>query len=313
MTLQTAAATGRPARARGPMGAYGHLLAIYLIWGSTYLAVKLCLSGPAPLSPLHLQVLREGCGALLLACITAVRHGGPGRLSWREAGLCALTGILMWVGGNALATSCAPYAHSGFIVMAMGTIPLWCTLLDCVLNRARPTPRVLAALPLGLGGLVMVVAPALSGQGAIVTRHPVVVVLVLQLAAVTWALGTVLQRRLAGRLRPGWTAAIQMGVAALILGGASSAGGWSVPAHVGATQAASFAFLVIFGSVVAPASYIVVLRSFSPEMASTFAYVNPVVGVLLGWMVLGERPAALALAGMAVVLGSIALMMRRGA
>ncbi|MBB2202344.1 EamA family transporter [Gluconacetobacter tumulisoli] len=296
---------------RGPLGAYGHLLAIYLIWGSTYLAVKLCLSGPAPVSPLHLQVLREGCGALLLAGLTAVRHGGPGRLDRRDAGLCALTGVLMWVGGNALATACAPYAHSGFIVMAMGTIPLWCTLFDCVLNRARPSARILAALPLGLGGLVMVVAPALSGHGAIVTRHPVAVVLVLQLAAITWALGTVLQRRLAGRLRPGWTAAIQMGVAALILGCASSASGWSIPAHVGTIQLAAFAFLVVFGSVVAPASYIVVLRSFSPEMASTFAYVNPVVGVLLGWMVLGERPAALALAGMAVVLGSIALMMRR--
>ena len=291
--------------------AYVHLMMIYVIWGSTYLMVKICLHGAGHILPLHIQFGREGCGALILASLALYRHGLPQRLRWPDLVRCIGTGMLMWAGGNTLATSCAPYASSGFIVMSMGSIPLWCALFDCVVSRTRPSMRVVGALLAGLGGLFMVVWPVLSGHGGISGPHPVLVVMVLQLSAMTWSLGTVLQRPLAGRLAPEWTAAIQMACASCLLAFVLWVRGAPLPDYPAPAQIGAFVYLVIFGGVVAPASYVVVLRTFSPEIASTFAYVNPVVGLLLGWAVLGEQPALLSIAGIVVVLGSVALIMRR--
>nr|WP_255673840.1 EamA family transporter [Komagataeibacter sp. FNDCF1] len=157
----------------------------------------------------------------------------------------------------------------------------------------------------------MIVWPVLHGHGGISGPHPVIVVLVLQLSAITWSLGTVLQRPLATRLAPEWTAAIQMGCASCLLALVIWSRGVGLPVAPSTTQLGAFAYLVIFGGVLAPASYVVVLRTFSPEIASTFAYVNPVVGLLLGWVVLGEQPAFQSIIGIVIVLGSVALIMRR--
>jgi drug/metabolite transporter (DMT)-like permease len=309
-TREAAIATSSPSPS---LMSYGHLLVIYLVWGAAYLAVKICLSGPATITVLQLQTARLWAAAILLAAISAVISGPPPRLSRRDLALCALSGILMWVGGNGLAAMASQHAASSFVVMALGAIPLWSTLLDVAAGHARPRPEVLIGLAVGLAGLGLVMAPALLATNAVIVEpeHALTTVIVLGGAGLAWAAGTTLQRPLMGRSPPAWTATYQIGAAALALALPVLVEGAPMPHAPSHGQLGAFAFLILFASVIGLISFIQVVRNFSPAVASTFAYVNPVVGILLGWLILGEIPAPLSLAGMAVVLVSIALILKQ--
>ncbi|MBO1325471.1 EamA family transporter [Acetobacter sp. TBRC 12305] len=292
------------------MGAYGHLVAIYLIWGSTYLASKICLSGPHAMSVLQLQITREIIGASVLGALSLLRHGWPAGVRGRDIGLCLFCGVLLWCGGNTLATACARYTSSGFIVMAMGVIPLWTALFDSLFGGGRISRRMVLSLLTGLAGLAMVVWPTFhGGQAGNGQGHPLLIMLVLQLGAMSWAAGTVLQRPLAARFPGGLIASAQLATGAVGLSCVALAIHDVPHFDVGPQQWGALAFLVLFGSVIAPSSYVAVVRTFRPEIASTFAYVNPIVGVCLGSLILGERPALLSLVGMVVILGSVALLL----
>lgn len=296
-----------------PLAAYGHLLTIYLVWGAAYLAVKVCLSGPVAITVLQLQSTRMWCAGALLAALAMLRHGWPGWPSRRDIGICAATGMLMWVAGNGLATLASRHATSSFIVMALGAIPLWSCLLDLVIERTLPSRRVMLGLVLGLFGLFLVVAPVLTGgdKAVIDPGFAEITVLFLIGAGVSWSLGTIVQRPLMRRMKSEWAATFQMLAAALVLTALAEYEAAPLPGLPGQGQMLAFGFLVVFASVAGLTSYIQVLRSFSPVIASTFAYVNPVIGVLLGWFLLGEQLALLSLIGLAVVLASIMIVLTR--
>lgn len=261
--------------------------------GAAYLAVKICLSGPATITVLQLQASRLWGAALLLAAVSAIISGRPPRLSRRDFWLCALSGALMWVGGNGLAAVASRHAASNFVVMALGAIPLWSSLLDLLFRGAKPQPRMLAGLAIGLGGLVLVMAPALlaGDRATLDPEHALATLACLAGAGMSWALGTLLQRPLMGRSGPAWTATYQILAAALVLTLPALVEGAPLPLAPSNAQLGAFAFLIVFASVIGLISFIHVVRSFTPSIASTFAYVNPVVGILLGWLVLGEIPA----------------------
>lgn len=297
-----------------PGSAYFHLFIVYVVWGCTYFAVKIALTGPALITPVQMQSLRMWLGAGLLALVTWMTAGIPRGVTRRDLALCATTGILMWVTGNGLATLSARHANSSFIVMALGTIPLWSVALECLAARTMPNRRVVLPLLMGLAGLALVLAPALaSAHGAVVQPgHAVAVILMLVGAGITWSLGTVLQRPLADRLSPGWIATFQMATAAMVLTLLAGLEHAPFPLHgYGMAQLLAFAFLVVFGSVISLSSYVIVTRSFSATVASTFAYVNPIIGMVLGFVFLRESIAPLSLAGFGVVLASVTWVLRR--
>lgn len=295
-----------------PASAYGHLLTIYLVWGGAYLAVKICISGSAAITVLQLQSVRMWCAALLLGSVALVRTGRIPRPSARDLGTCALSGLLMWVAGNGLATFASRHATSSFIVMALGAIPLWSCLLDLAITRSVPSRGVMFGLVLGLFGLFLVVAPTLFGAPSAIIEpgYAGLTSVVLIGAGVSWSLGTIVQRPLMRRLPPEWAASLQMLAAALVLTVLAAGEAAPLPGVPDTQQALAFGFLVLFASVIGLTSYIRVLHAFSPVVASTFAYVNPIIGVLLGRMVLGEELAPVSLLGLAVVLVSIALVIR---
>ncbi|MCJ8143429.1 EamA family transporter [Ancylobacter sp. A5.8] len=296
-----------------PLSAYGHLLTIYLVWGGGYLAVKVALSGPAALTVFQLQSARMWCATLLLAGLAAFRHGWPGRPAPRDLLVCAASGLLMWVAGNGLATLASRHAASSFIVMAMGAIPLWSCVLDLLIERAIPGPRLVFGLVLGLFGLFLVVAPALfnSATAIIEPGFAEFTVLVLIGAGTSWSLGTIVQRPLAGRMKSEWAATFQMLAASLALTVLVTGEAAPLPEMPGLRQWLAIGFLIVFASVIGLTSYLRVLRVFSPVIATTFAYVNPIVGVLAGWAILGEEPAPLSLVGLVIVLASIAIVLSR--
>lgn len=313
MSVTTSVPAAVAAADRPPPSAYIHLLVIYVVWGAAYFAVKLSLTGPASVTVLQLQAGRLWAAGLLLAAVTGLRAGLPRGIRPRDLATCASSGIMLWVLGNGLATLASRHAASSFIVMALGTIPLWTAALDFVLGSRRPETTTLGALGLGFVGLALVLAPALSAAGAEVVApgYGPVTIVVLAGAGLFWSLGTILQRPVTGRVDIGWIACLQMLASALALTPALLVEGAPVPVGPSFTQVSAFLFLVVLASVVAPLSFIQVVRVFSPAVASTFAYVNPIVGVALGALVLGEPISIVSLSGMAMVFLAIVLILRR--
>ncbi|MCR5942602.1 permease [Ochrobactrum sp. XJ1] len=296
-------------------GRFVHLLIVYVVWGSTYFAVKLAIGNGSLVTPLQLQTWRMwSAGALLLAVAFVKMRTFP-RIQARHIHLCVVSGIAMWVFGNGLATLASTTAASVFIVMAMGMIPIWTTLFTALTDKKMPSTRVLTGLLMGISGLILVFgSPIYDRQAsADVTAHNWWNVLILTGAATTWSLGTLAQRPLLSVISPLWAAPFQMLIAALILTGLCAWEGQSLvpPADVDADQILAFLYLVVYGSAVCLISYMQVLVSFSPTIASTFAYVNPIVGIALGWAFLHETPTLLALGGAAIILFGVFLILRR--
>ncbi len=308
--MSSPAAGGLPAP-RPPLSAYGHLLAIYIVWGGAYLAVKICVSGPAMVTVFQLQSVRMWGASLLLSLVALMRCGPPRRPTRSDLMICAASGILMWVAGNGLATLASKHATSSFIVMAMGAIPLFSCLLELLIARRVPSLRVVAGLCLGLAGLFLVVSPTLfEAHSAIIEPgYGTFTVAILIAAGISWSLGTIVQRPLMQRMATEWAAAFQMLSAALVLTVFAGFEHAPLPEAPSLRQWLAFGFLLVFASVIGLTSYIRVLRAFTPTVATTFAYVNPIIGVLLGWIILDETLSPISLAGLAVVLTSIAIVL----
>jgi drug/metabolite transporter (DMT)-like permease len=255
-------------------------------------------------------------GSLLLGGISLVASGWPPSLGIRDLAMCAVTGILMWVMGNGLATMSSPHAASAFIVMVMGMIPVWTVLVTSLVDRTVPSRSVLFGLALGVAGLGLIFAPSIfgSGAGAVEYGYGPWVALMLSAAGLSWSVGSILQRPILRKLEPSWAASLQMLTAALVLASMSALEGNAlVPDfHFSTAQISAFGYTVIFGSAICLISYLKVLDAFSPAVASTFAYVNPMIGIILGWTVLGERPGLFAILGIALILAGVFLVMSRG-
>lgn len=294
---------------------YAHLAVVYVVWGAAYFAVKIVVGGDSPVAPLQLQVWRIGLSGILLIALAFATTRRLPTLRLRDLMLCAISGILMWVFGNGLAVRASLHATSAFIVMAMGMIPLWTILLVSLVRRQLPARRVVFGLGIGLVGLLLIFGPpVLAGDTtAVEPGYGLWTALVLTGAGLTWSLGTVIQQPVLTSLPPIWAAGFQMLTAGVVLAGITAGTGTPFLPHEapGLTRIAAFLFLLLFGSVLCLISYLEVLKRFTPAVGSTFAYVNPVIGIALGWIFLNEAPTSIALAGMALILAGVYLVLTR--
>ncbi|MGE8051391.1 DMT family transporter [Pseudomonas monteilii] len=286
-----------------------HLSVVYVVWGSTYFAVKLCLLGGGGITPTQLQCGRLGAAALIFAVFAYFHHGWPVSLSARTVALGSVTGVLMWVLGNGLTTVAAQYSTSSLVVMCMGAIPLWSLALNSVISRTWPTRLTLLALLLGFIGLALVVSPSLAGKNSTIIRsgYEYVTLGLLVIAGLTWSLGSHLQKSRKNSLPAAWFAALQLGVASLVLFVQAAIDPQPFEGSYDVTQWLAFGYLVVFGSVLAFFSYIYVNNEFSPAISSTFAYVNPIVGMGLGFTFLSEAIQLISVAGFVLILASLTL------
>jgi drug/metabolite transporter (DMT)-like permease len=281
---------------------YVHLFVIYVIWGSGYLAMKLGVSGPDAFTAFQMQSIRLLIGGAILAAI-AWSRGRWTHIGAREWGLLAASAFLFWVCGNGFALLALRDLPSGFVAMAMGTIPLWSAAFEVVRTRRRPGQPM--ALAIGFLGLVLIYLPTLS-VGDRVEGSTLSVVL-LFIAPIAWIIGTSLQPPLQRTLDGTAAAGLQ-----LMLGGAMAfvlalAEGVPLPAPPSTQTLAATMWMAIIASALSFQSYVRSTALFSPNVVSAFAYINPIVGVVLGWLVLSEVPAPVSLVGILVVIGSVAL------
>ena len=280
---------------------------IYLVWGTTYLANRVVVEVLPPL------LSRAACclaaGAILVAA--ARLRGAPASCAaeWRAA---ALTGPLLFVGCQGLLSVTQRHVASGLAALVIATVPLWIPLFAWAAPGGRaPARAVLGGAALGLSGVAVLV----GGAGALGGMRPVWGAALL-LSALSWAAGTVLNRHLPRPASPllGAGMGLLAGGAALVLCGAvagEAAGPW--PEAVPPAVWGALAYTVFCNYLLAFGCYVWLLDVRPAERVATYAYVNPLVAVLVGWLFAGEPLTAGVGVAAALIVGAVAVAVSRGA
>jgi len=278
--------------------------AVYLVWGSTYLAIRYAVETIPPFLMGGTRFLASG-----LVLYAWARWRGaprPSGAQWRDA---TITGVLMLCLGNGAVAWAEQRVPSGLAAVLVAVVPLWMVVLDWVRpHGVRPRPFVVLGVFVGLAGLVVLVGPGtMSGTGTIDFTAAVVLVG----GSLAWAGGSVYNRHGARPASSAMSTGIQMIGGSIVLLIVSAAVGEPRSLHVGAISTASWigwAYLFTFGSLVGFTAYIYLLRAVTPAKASTYAYVNPLVAVFLGWSIGGETVTARMLAAAAIILAGVAMI-----
>lgn len=275
-----------------------------MIWGTTYLGIRICLE---TMPPALMGGLRWLAAGTLLAAIELVRgHRLPARQSW--PGL-AIAGLLFVVGGNGLVVWAEQWVPSGLTAVLLATLPFWMVGIEAVLpDGERPRGWTWLGLAIGFTGIVALVWPDLAAEGRTGARFLWGVV-GLQLACVTWALGSAYERRRGGQQdHTLGGAAVQMlfGGATLTLFGLLAGEGPDL--WFSARSVSAFAYLVVFGSLVGYSSYLYTLKHLPVSTVSLYSYVNPIIAVVLGVLIAGEAFGGRSATASAVVLIGVAVV-----
>jgi len=308
---ETAATRGRPLSATRPsvnpapgVAVWGALAIVYVVWGSTYLAIRIAVETVPPFLG---AALRFGTAVPLLAALLAWRRG-PGvlRITPRQFGACAVVGILLLNGGNGLVVAVeAAGLPSGVAALLIATVPLLVVVLRLVTGD-RPGWRTLVGVLVGFAGLAWLIAS--RGGGGTVR---VDLALVAVFAAACWSTGSFLSQRLPLPPDPFAGSVYQMLAATAVFAVAGLASGEPAKlahSHVSARSVLALAYLTVAGSLLAYTSFVWLLRNAPISLVSTYAYVNPAVAVALGALFAHERITAAVLAGGAVIVVGVALV-----
>ena len=273
---------------------------IYLIWGSTYLAIRYAIQTlPGFLMAAFRFILAGG-----VLCVWAWREGArlTGRTPWRTA---FTMGFFLLLLGNGTVVIAIHWVPSGLAAVLLATTPIWVALLEwAVPGGSRPSGRVTTGILLGFLGILMLIGIGDLGNGTV----DILGAAVLLLSSIAWAAGTVYSRRVKISDSPLLISGMQMltgGV--LLLGAAILNGDLSLfrPDSISLRSVVAFLYLTIFGSIVAFTAYSWLIRVTSPSRAITSAYVNPLVAVLLGNAIAGESLTYRMIMAMATIILSV--------
>ena len=280
---------------------------IYIVWGSTYLGIKYAIDTIPPFLMGSLRFLVAGGVLYLLAIRSSDTRGDRvGARQWMAA---LLIGGALLVGGNGGVILAEQYAPTGVVALLVATAPLWMAIIDRVVFGRRLPVLVIVGLLIGFGGVAFLIGSPGAG-------HINLFGAALALAApVCWASGSVFTRHVKLPKRPLVTAGMEMLWAGLVFAVASVVTGelgrlhWQ---HVSTTSIVALLYLIVLGSLVGFSAYVWLLRSAPLSLVSTYAYVNPVVAVILGGIFLGEAiTARLVIAGGIIVLAVALIVVAR--
>lgn len=277
--------------------------AVYLIWGSTYLAIRFAIETMPPFTMAGVRFVIAGGG--LYAWLRLWGVGRPKPIHWRTA---FVVGGLMLLGGNGGVVWAELSVPSGLAALVVATVPLWMVLLVWLSGRGRPSVGVVVGLVVGFGGVAWLIGPERIAGGE---RIEPIGALVLVSAALAWAMGSLYFREAPRHTsQPLATAMSMLAGGALLLALAGATGEYARLDLSGVSLKSWIAFwyLVLFGALVGLSAYLWLMRTTTPARAATYAYVNPVVAVVLGWLLAGEplNPRVMIAAG--VIVGAVALI-----
>lgn len=282
--------------------------AIYVIWGSTYLAIRFAIETIPPFLMGGARFLTAG--AILYAFARARGAAPPSRIHWRSA---IIIGGMLLLGGNGGVILAEQMVPSGLAALIIATVPLWMVLLNWLRGDGiRPTAGVALGLVLGVTGIALLVGP---GGAAGIGVNPIGVA-VLVLASLSWSIGSLYSRRARLPADPLVATAIEMlagGGLLAALGTATGEVGQIQFAQMSPRSLLALGYLIAFGSLVAFSAYVWLLRVSTPARVSTYAFVNPIVAVLLGWALAGEALTPRMLLAAALIVTAVVLITTRQA
>ena len=259
-----------------------NLAIVYFVWGSTYLAIRIGIRSGSGFEPFWfggLRVLAAGSILLLLAVI----RGKDIRPTKKDLKVLIASGFLLWIGGNGLVVVAEQRIDSGIAALIVASTPIWVALFESILDKRMPSLILIGSLVVGFGGIIVLSLPLLTSG----VRADVLSILAVLLASFSWSSGLVLQTREPVSLGRGVSSAYQQ-----LFGGvffALIALLVREPLPTPTTEAwLAWGYLVIFGSILAFTAFVSALQMLPTSLVTTYAYVNPVIAVLLGWLILRE-------------------------
>ena len=279
------------------------LATVYVVWGSTYLAIRVMVETMPPL--LSAGVRFAIAGAIFLAFLAA--RGVDLRITRAQFAGAALVGTLLTFGGNGLVTVAEQDVPSGLAALLVATVPLWVVLYRAV-ARERVSATTAVSVAIGFLGVALLVLPGDRPDGA-----PLGGVVLVVLAAGLWALGSFWSKKVELPENAFLSTAVQMLAGGTIMAAVGLAAGEA--GELGSDTFAldsvlAFAYLVTFGSLLAFTAYVWLLQNAPISTVATYAYVNPVIAIVLGWAILSEEITPLVVAGATVIVGSVAAVVR---
>jgi drug/metabolite transporter (DMT)-like permease len=283
--------------------AYAAFAVVCVVWGTTYLAIRIAVTTMTPFLLTGARYLFAGVVLLIVAKL----HGDNiprDRRVLRDVVVC---GVLMVAIGNLTVVWAEQWVPSGFAALFVGTAPFWATLIE-LLRRSgeRLESRAALGLLIGFAGVAMLVTP--GGAGSAFDRRFVIGAVVIQLGSIAWQYGTIRGKYALVSVPPLMSSALQMLAGGFVVTLAGVGLGEIPHFHATPRTFAALAYLSLFGSVLAYTSYVYAARHLRSTNMSLYAYVNPVVAVILGWLVLHEQLTWVSISAMAIILGGVAMV-----
>ena len=279
----------------------GSFASIYLLWGSTYLAIAVGLQS---IPPFTLMAFRSLSGGLLLIVLCGRQLARVSWQAWRSAAIC---GVLFFVGCHGVLAWAEQTVTSGMAAIALATIPFWILLIDFLFPRGnRPGTVAMVALLPGFIG-VGIVAWHDIGAG----RASLSAILALLLSSLSWAIGTVLSRNSSDEVSSTLLSGMQLSVGGIALFAVAMFLGETqnlAPGAISAQSLAAAVYLTLSGSVIGFVAYHWLLKNVATSLVATYTFVNPVIAVVLGAVFLDEPVTMTTVAGAALVVISVAAM-----
>jgi drug/metabolite transporter (DMT)-like permease len=278
--------------------------AIYLIWGSTYLGIRVAV---ATMPPFLMAGMRFAiAGSLLFAFLKAKGAAWPTARQWREQ---AVIGIFLLLGGNAIVSWSEQTVQSGITSLILGASPLVMVILDWVRpGGRRPTVGLVVGVAVGIGGIALLLGPDAIPAGQ---RPATLGIVAIFFSSFCWWTGSLYSKHLKSGTPLLVASSMQMlcGSLSMLLVGILLGEGRGLHfSEISTRSWVAFAYLVVAGSIVAFPVYVWLLEHSTPAKVSTYAYVNPVVAVFLGWLVLGEPMNFRILMASCVIVGAVAII-----
>lgn len=277
--------------------------AVYLIWGSTYLGIRFAIQTIPPFLMAAMRFLISG--SMLYTWLRVSGAPKPDLHHWRSA---AITGFLLLGIGNGGLSWSEQVVPSGIAALIIAITPLWFVLIEWFQHAVRPSAETVLGLALGTVGMVILIDPArISGAGSV----DLLGAGVLLTSSFCWTLGSLYSRRAKHPPRPLLGTAMQMlvggGILLVVSFGVGEFRSLDLR-YVSSSSLLALAYLIVFGSLIAFSSYIWLLKASTPARVSTYAYVNPIVAVFLGWLLAGEELNGRIALAAAIIVASVAII-----